>query len=242
MNKLGFGRKDDYVLLEHPDLPRLRASFTATWQKPSLPAIQWRRVERELEDWQNVPVFSSLLALLRLVPAQHPRVLEVGCSSGYYSEVLRRANYGGTYEGCDYSESFINLARERYPQTAFRVEDATALTYADESFDIVISGCCILHIIDYPKAIAESARVASSYVIFHRTPTLHQHPTAFLTKRAYDTDMLEIFFNEEELFDHFRAAGLSVVGVRTIAVAHRNIKGLSEPVCITSYLCKKNAP
>jgi len=60
-----------------------------------------------------------------------------------------------------------------YPAIRFDVEDATRLRYNSDSFDIVVSGCCLLHISEYEKAIAEAARVSREFVVFHRTPVLH---------------------------------------------------------------------
>ena len=66
-----------------------------------------------------------------------PRLLEVGCGSGYYSEVFADLVPGGVrYTGIDYSEAMIARARARYPSVAFEVADATRLPYA---------GQCIRH-------------------------------------------------------------------------------------------------
>ena len=66
------------------------------------------------------------------------------------------------------------MAKQRYPEKEFKINDAADLNYTNNQFNIVISGCCILHIIDYKKAISETARTAKDYVIFHRTPIIHK--------------------------------------------------------------------
>ena len=92
-----------------------------------------------------------------------PRLLEVGCGSGYYSEVFADLVPGGVgYTGIDYSEAMIARARARYPSTAFEVADATRLPYPDDAFDIVFNGVSLMHIIDYQAAIREAARVAGA--------------------------------------------------------------------------------
>ena len=60
-----------------------------------------------------------------------PRLLEVGCGSGYYSEVFATLLPGGVrYTGIDYSDAMIARARAHYPSTTFEVADATRLPYA----------------------------------------------------------------------------------------------------------------
>src|ERR1700719_354560 len=57
-----------------------------------------------------------------------PRLLEVGCGSGSYSEVLATLLVDGVdYTGIDYSQAMIARARAHYPSTAFEVGDATRL-------------------------------------------------------------------------------------------------------------------
>ena len=138
-----------------------------------------------------------------------PRLLEVGCGSGYYSEVLAALLPGRIdYTGTDYSEAMIARARAHYPSTSFEVADATQLPYADAAFDIVFNGVSLMHIIDYPAAIREAARVASRYCIFHTVPVFDDHRTTFLRKYAYGAPVVEIVFGKAELMTLCRQAGL----------------------------------
>src|SRR5882672_11058023 len=55
-----------------------------------------------------------------------PRLIEIGCGSGYYSEVFSDLVEGGVaYTGIDYSNAMIARAQARYPSTRFEVADAT---------------------------------------------------------------------------------------------------------------------
>ena len=137
-----------------------------------------------------------------------PRLLEVGCGSGYYSEVLATLLAGGVrYTGIDYSDAMIARARTRYPSAAFEVADATRLPYADDAFDIVFNGVSLMHIIDYQAAIREAARVAARYCIFHTVPVFDDHPTKFLSKYAYGAPVIEIVFGKPELMKLCHHAG-----------------------------------
>lgn len=139
----------------------------------------------------------------------NPKLLEVGCGSGYYSEVLATLLAGGVrYTGVDYSSAMIARARARAPSTAFEVADATRLPYADGAFDIVFNGVSLMHIIDYQAAIREAARVAAGYCIFHTVPVFHDYRTTFLRKYAYGAPVVEVIFSKQELMQLCRDAGL----------------------------------
>jgi SAM-dependent methyltransferase len=138
-----------------------------------------------------------------------PRVLEVGCGSGCYSEVFATLLPGGVrYTGVDYSDAMIARARLHYPSIAFEVGDATALPYPDGAFDIVFNGVSLMHIVEYEAAIREAARVASRYCIFHTVPVFAEYRTTFLRKYAYGAPVVEAVFNKQELMSICQGAGL----------------------------------
>lgn len=229
-------------------VPRTAAAATAqslrdAWQDASIPAQQRRLVDAELAAYrtgQPIEPFDVLVDLLRTVvrPDGNDTLLEIGCSSGHYAEVLQIKKVPVRYTGCDYSRAFIDLARQRLPALHFDTEDATALGYADASFDIVVSGCCLLHIPEYGAAIAETARVARRAAIFHRTPVLHRQPTRTFTKKAYGVPTVEIHFNEQELVRLFATHGLRVVDIATLSADWRD----GDATAIKTYLCEKIAP
>lgn len=223
-----------YRVLKNPDLAELKKKYENIWKDASIPTQQLKVNARTPKD---TPVFESAVRLVRAARLTRPTLLEIGCSTGYYADVFKNAELNISYEGCDYSDAFITKAKELHPGITFKVEDATHLTYATGQFDIAISGCCILHIIDYDKAIDETARVAKQFALFHRTPVLHSTQTTYAEKIGYGLPMFEIFFNETELFELFKKNGLEVVATETISPM--NIDGLNEPVLIKSYLCKK---
>jgi SAM-dependent methyltransferase len=139
----------------------------------------------------------------------NPRVLEVGCGSGYYSDVFATLLPGGVhYAGVDYSDAMIARARAHYPSSIFEVADATALPYPDDGFDIVFNGVSLMHIVEYQAAIREAARVASRYCIFHTVPVFTEYQTTFLRKYAYGAPVVEVVFNKQELMSICEGAGL----------------------------------
>lgn len=218
------------------------ARLRTAWKDEDLPARQRELVDRQLAEYRRgapVEVFDTMVKSLRDVRdgASPMRVLEVGCSSGYYSEVFEIAGLDVDYTGCDYSDAFIALARHRCPGVQFDVQDATMLMYADNAFDVVISGCCLLHIPEYQSAVAETVRVAGRYAIFQRTPVVLGQPNKYYRKQAYGVETVEIHFNEPQFLQLLAESGLELMSTYTLdeTVSH----GVGSAT--RTYVCRKKA-
>ncbi len=71
-------------------------------------------------------------------------VLDIGCGNGrFYSLVQKQKAH---YTGIDNSEGLLSEARKQYPEGKFVTGDATALPFADSSFDTAYSFAVIHHI------------------------------------------------------------------------------------------------
>lgn len=212
------------------------------WQNQDIPLRQRSLVEKELSHFRRgepVVAFDVLTKCLKQIrnTQSQSTLLEIGCSSGYYSEVIQSVAPGITYTGCDYSEPFIDMAKRTYPALAFHVEDATALSYANSAFDTVVSGCCLLHIPEHRTAIAETARVTRSHAIFHRTPVLIGLPTKCFVKRAYGIETVEYHFNETEFLSWLDYYGLDLVATHSWGEEMSGGTGKAT----RTYVCKKRA-
>jgi SAM-dependent methyltransferase len=210
------------------------------WLDAAIPARQRAGVDQALSDYRaGTPMleFDVLVGQLRPLADGVPgaALLEVGCSSGYHADVLAARGIDMVYRGCDFSPAFVEMARRYHPELHFDVEDATALNYADRSFDVVVSGCCLLHIPKYERAIAETARVARGHALFHRTPVLARRATRFFTKQAYGVKTVEIHFNEAELVALFHANGLRVIAIETTTADWLD----GDAFAMKTYLCEK---
>lgn len=169
---------------------------------------------------------------------ENPSLLEVGCGSGYYSEILRRLVRGSVrYVGLDYSQTMIHMARERYPERPFVVGDATALPFADGAFDIVLNGVSLMHVLRYQSAITESRRVARRWCIFHTVPLLKRRETTILIKRAYGQPTIEVIFNEAELQRRLERSNLTVRHVLD-SIPYDLSALLGEPTVTKTYVCE----
>ena len=91
-------------------------------------------------------------------------VLEIGCGIGTVSAFLSES-YQMNVVGTDFDPAQIEIARTYYPendQLHFKVEDASNLSFEDNSFDLVLSQNVFHHIPNWENAIKEIARVLCS--------------------------------------------------------------------------------
>ena len=213
--------------LPDPDLDRISygraeiapsqvtAELVQSWRSEDIPLKQRALVQRELLDMYrgNPPlVFQVLAEALRPLVRPNIELLEIGCASGYYYEVLEYLlNTRLSYLGVDFSDAMIRLARSYYPQARFEVGDGSALRFQERSIPIVISSCVLLHVREYAMHIAEAARVASEVVVLHRTPIAQRTATRHFKKFAYGVETFELRFNEAELLGLCRKVGLELI-------------------------------
>ncbi len=89
------------------------------------------------------------------------RVLEVGCGTGVLTRWLARWPNVDSVVGVDIAPSLLDRARSlcTEPNVTFEEGDATALRFADESFDVVVLDSTLSHVPDAGRAVAEAARV-----------------------------------------------------------------------------------
>jgi len=194
------------------------------WMDPELPRKQYHMVVRnELETYRrggSPAVFDAftktLLHIPEILDRPQTRLLDVGASGGYYREIMRIAGFQYDYVACDWNPSFKKLALELYPDMKYDIGDARSLAYGNESFDIVVSGACMLHIREYTKVVTEAARVSKRFVVFNRTPILFNSSTRYFMKEAYGTPCVEIHFSEREFMMLLTFAGLVLRHFETV--------------------------
>lgn len=86
-------------------------------------------------------------------------VLEIGCGNGYGGYLLNQLG-PKSYIGLDLMEEQVEIARRKYSQYTYIVQDATDLSqFADASKDVVIIFGVLHHIPEWRKVLDEIARV-----------------------------------------------------------------------------------
>jgi SAM-dependent methyltransferase len=202
----------DYQLLSGVEEARSALAASGGWLAARTVARQERAYQGLIAAMKNGdPRLDFAIAAEAVVATgiANPRLIEIGCGSGYYSEVFATLVPGGVrYTGIDYSDAMIARARARYPSATFEVADATRLPYAGAAFDIVFNGVSLMHIVDYQAAIQEAARISARYCIFHSVPVFDDYRTTYLRKYAYGAPVVEVVFGKQELMSLCEAAGL----------------------------------
>ena len=112
------------------------------------------------------------LVAARLAPGR--RVLDVACGEGYGTEMLVRGG-AQTATGVDLDGPTVKRARERY-SAEFHQADIAALSFDDDSFDLVVSFETIEHVQDADAALSELGRVlAPGGLLLISTPNTHEY-------------------------------------------------------------------
>ena len=88
---------------------------------------------------------------------QGSRVLDVATGPGYAAAAA--VDLGASVVGVDMAPAMVELARRLHPTVEFRVAQAEALPFEDDSFDAVISNFVAPHLSRPELAVAELARV-----------------------------------------------------------------------------------
>jgi SAM-dependent methyltransferase len=137
--KLGPGAEYDYEAAEHVmgDYPAVGAGG--------------RR------DYAAMKVERALAALSGLPPGS--RLLEVGCGAGATTRAMAGARPDLVIHGCDLSRTAIRTALAFGGGIPYVVASATALPYADASFQAVVFYDVLEHIPDADRSLAEVFRV-----------------------------------------------------------------------------------
>lgn len=215
-------------------------SLRQGWQDPTISEKQRQVSDRELMRMYegNVPAVFTVAAQAVLVTGmENGTIVEVGCASGYYYEVLDHLlGHKVNYTGVDYSPTLIARAQQEYPDVSFFVADAGKLPVNNRSYDMVISGCVLLHVTDYERIIEETARVARHWCIFHRTPVIQNDQTLFMNKLAYGIPVVELAFSESELLGLFAKYGLGVT--HEFFIDKHRVSAIKKEVTMKTYVCR----
>ena len=97
-----------------------------------------------------------MLARMGPLPAA-PAVIDVGCSSGYLLEDLRRAMPGARLIGVDLVAQGLRKAHQNVPDAELLHADVCELPLEDACFDAVVSANLLEHVPDDQLALAEIA-------------------------------------------------------------------------------------
>lgn len=122
----------------------------------------WERIAKiytPLIERGNRQLFDDLAETLRPRLNKKQTVLELACGTGQLT--FRLSEAVGSWLATDFSPAMVQEAKKRskLSKLIFEVQDATKLSYQDDSFDVVVAAN-MLHIMPEPeRALAEIQRV-----------------------------------------------------------------------------------
>ena len=170
-------------------------------------------------------------------------LLDIGCGTGQsraiYIEHCRR------YVGIDLSAEAVALAKAKFPQSEWMVEDATKMSFADASFDVVAFSSVLHHIPDFSPALREAMRVLrpNGQVFAFDPNLLHPAMALFRWPKSPLYSRKGVSPNESPLMpgrlrDAFRSAGFVDVHQRCQAdIPYRSV----APPLLNAMLSLYNA-
>ena len=122
--------------------------------------IDYYEVRREVTD-----LHPSEMVFFPRVLFPGAKVLDVGCASGGFFNILRSLEPLIEYTGVDIAAPAIELARQQYPEARFEVLEGTQLPFEDNTFDIV--HCTKVLVIEprYKEILKEMYRVSNRFVL-----------------------------------------------------------------------------
>ncbi|MFZ1041075.1 MAG: class I SAM-dependent methyltransferase [Anaerolineales bacterium] len=188
--------------------------------------IEFRAMQTGWRKWGQkhfeLPIFQRMGLDLR-----NKDVLEIGCGSGYGAFLLNQLK-PKSYIGLDLMEEQIKLAREKYPQYQYMVQDVTDLSqYANASKEAIIIFGVLHHIPAWRKTIDEIVRV------------LKPNGDLFLEEpRGNDIRFFDFFFRWGHPDSDFRLKALEAyLPSRGMQIIHKRWTPL-----MTLYHCQKTKP
>jgi ubiquinone/menaquinone biosynthesis C-methylase UbiE len=103
----------------------------------------------------NERIIDAFVGLSNLPPGS--RVVDLGCGSGIFTDVLQRRGYRCT--GIDISPKLIRIAQTKFPKAEFFEGDVEYLPFQENSFDGILLSGLVHHFPDPSRCAAEVFRI-----------------------------------------------------------------------------------
>ncbi len=135
------------TIVSVPSISEQREFWDAHWQQS--------KDRKVLNDWTDRRA-TEILRLIRGLPLQHPRLLDLGCGLGWFTEQLAEL---GEAHGIDLSVEGIARAQARRPDIAYLAGNIYEAPLSKGYFDVVVSQEVIAHVEDQTKYLERAAEV-----------------------------------------------------------------------------------
>lgn len=169
-------------------------------------AEEWTARAEDWERWTRTPGHDHHFARYNwpafagLLPAPGRATLDLGCGEGRGGVLLR--GLGHTVTGADVAAPLAEMARATGAYERVDVADATALPFADGSFDLVVAFMSLQDMDDAAGALREASRVLGPG---GRLAAAFVHP--FASARP---DAGRVYFDEQRTVDPIERDGIAM--------------------------------
>ena len=119
-----------------------------------------KRAKNYDKRWQHycLPSFSKPLQILDL--SEDSNLLDVGCGTGIFLEILEKKYPYTKFSGLDPNQAMLAKASEKLSSKVhLKIGNADSIPYDSQSFDWVVLSNCFGHINDQETALFEAHRV-----------------------------------------------------------------------------------
>ncbi len=168
----------------------------------------------------------AFVQLSRLKPGA--RVADLGCGSGAFTHLLRRAGYDCV--GLDISAKLVELGRSKYPDIEFFEGDVEQLPFPDASLDGILLSGVVHHLPDPSRCAAEVFRVLRPGGKFVAFDPNRMNPIMWLYRDRSSPfySSVGVTENERPVLAHavaavFRRAGFNVSSHYLSGLAYRYV-------------------
>jgi 2-polyprenyl-3-methyl-5-hydroxy-6-metoxy-1,4-benzoquinol methylase len=154
--------------------------------------------------------------LARQFKDYNPRVLDIGCCSGYLTNLF--CKFSDKVVGIDYQEGFILEAQKKYPNPKFYTGDIYNLKKINGRFDLIVCFAVLQHISDLELALKniklKLSEIVNSKVLFttinYKSVFNRTHFSHKLAHPKEKEDFKLNVYSREELDKFSQLAGLKI--------------------------------
>ena len=129
------------------------------WSQPS--ALEFYSKHRH----EASDLYPSEQVFLPRVLFPGAKVLDIGCASGGFFNIMRSMEPAIDYVGMDIVEPALELARNRYPEARFMLADGFEIPFDDGTFDLVHCTSVLNNEPRYQELLPEMYRVSNRFVL-----------------------------------------------------------------------------
>ena len=116
---------------------------------------RWKRAQAEYPNAWARRRGAAVMSILSTLPVQRPRILDMGCGTGWFTDELAAI---GEATGVELSEAAVGLARTRYRRATFLAGNVLEMPLPVAHFDVVVSLEVIAHVEDQARYLERAAQ------------------------------------------------------------------------------------